>query len=209
MNTLSSLLNWIGNTIGANPNTLSTASKTIVGAINEVKATTVPNSSLTETGEAGKVPKVTADNKLIANKLEVNSAKIGGNDVNDYVIGQGQKQVTSEGTGYWRWREWKSGKVEMWYAGTITLNTTASATSGVYRYVRRITFPNSYALSKCACVVDGTYNGGWLSCGGTFNSSSQHIEPYTVIEIMAYRIGSLPEANQPNVNIYVCGEKSA
>lgn len=36
MNTLSSLLNWIGTTIGANPNTLSTTSKTIVGAINEV-----------------------------------------------------------------------------------------------------------------------------------------------------------------------------
>lgn len=38
MNTLSSLLNWIGTTIGANPNTLSTTSKTIVGAINEVDA---------------------------------------------------------------------------------------------------------------------------------------------------------------------------
>ncbi len=36
MNTLSSLLNWIGNTIGANPNTLATTSKKIVGAINEV-----------------------------------------------------------------------------------------------------------------------------------------------------------------------------
>ena len=36
MNTLSSLLNWIGNTIGANPNTLTTTSKKIVGAINEV-----------------------------------------------------------------------------------------------------------------------------------------------------------------------------
>ena len=38
MNTLSSLLNWIGTTIGANPNTLSTTSKTIIGAINEVDA---------------------------------------------------------------------------------------------------------------------------------------------------------------------------
>ncbi len=36
MNTLSSLLNWIGNTIGANPSTLTTTSKTLVGAINEV-----------------------------------------------------------------------------------------------------------------------------------------------------------------------------
>ena len=38
MNTLSSLLNWIGETIGSNPNTLTTSSKTIVGSINEVAA---------------------------------------------------------------------------------------------------------------------------------------------------------------------------
>lgn len=204
MNTLSSLLNWIGETIGANPTTLATASKTIVGSINEVKANTVPTSSLTETGEANKVPKITSESLLKAQKLSIDNS-----EVKDFVITQGQKQVTAEGAGYWRWREWKSGKVEMWYAGSITLNNTASATGGVYRYVRRITFPNDYALNKCACIVDGTYSGGWLNCGGTFNSSSQHIEPYTVIEIMAYRIGSLPEANQPNVNIYVCGEKSA
>lgn len=54
MNTLSSLLNWIGNTIGANPNTLTTASKKIIGAINEVdsKVDTVDNkvdASLTRT----------------------------------------------------------------------------------------------------------------------------------------------------------------
>ena len=39
MNTLSSLLKWIGNTIGANPNTLTTSAKTLVGAINEVRST--------------------------------------------------------------------------------------------------------------------------------------------------------------------------
>lgn len=38
MNTLSSLLAFLGNTLGANPNTLTTTSKTIVGAINEVDA---------------------------------------------------------------------------------------------------------------------------------------------------------------------------
>lgn len=37
MNTLSSLLNWLGNTIGANPSTLATTSKTLVGAINEIE----------------------------------------------------------------------------------------------------------------------------------------------------------------------------
>lgn len=37
MNKLSSLLNWLGNTIGANPSTLATTSKTLVGAINEIE----------------------------------------------------------------------------------------------------------------------------------------------------------------------------
>lgn len=35
MNTLSSLLNFLGETLGANPSTLKTSSKTLVGAINE------------------------------------------------------------------------------------------------------------------------------------------------------------------------------
>ena len=38
MNTISSLLKWIGNLVGANPSTLTTTSKTLVGAINEVDA---------------------------------------------------------------------------------------------------------------------------------------------------------------------------
>ena len=35
MNTLSSLLNWIGETIGADPSTLPTTSKTLVGSLAE------------------------------------------------------------------------------------------------------------------------------------------------------------------------------
>lgn len=38
MNIVSSILKWIGNTIGANPNTLTTTAKTLVGAINELKS---------------------------------------------------------------------------------------------------------------------------------------------------------------------------
>jgi hypothetical protein len=37
MNIISSLLKWIGDTIGANPSTLATTSKTLVGAINELE----------------------------------------------------------------------------------------------------------------------------------------------------------------------------
>lgn len=36
MNKFSSILQWIGNTIGANPNTLTTESKTLIGSINEL-----------------------------------------------------------------------------------------------------------------------------------------------------------------------------
>lgn len=36
MNKFSSILQWIGNTIGANPSTLSTESKTLIGSINEL-----------------------------------------------------------------------------------------------------------------------------------------------------------------------------
>ena len=36
MNTLSSLFKWIGNTIGADPSTMATTSKTVVGAINDL-----------------------------------------------------------------------------------------------------------------------------------------------------------------------------
>lgn len=42
MNTLSSLLQWIGSTIGANPNTLKTTNKTLVGAINEMTTMLYP-----------------------------------------------------------------------------------------------------------------------------------------------------------------------
>lgn len=42
MNTLSSLLQWLGNTIGANPNTLKTSNKTLVGAINEMTTMLYP-----------------------------------------------------------------------------------------------------------------------------------------------------------------------
>ena len=50
MNTLSSLLNWIGETIGADPSTLPTTSKTLVGALSEEHSrihisTTTPTSA--------------------------------------------------------------------------------------------------------------------------------------------------------------------
>lgn len=46
MNTLSSLLNWLGNLIGASPSTLVTNDKTVVGAINETYTTAVKRAVL-------------------------------------------------------------------------------------------------------------------------------------------------------------------
>ncbi len=128
---------------------------------------------------------------------------------NDFVVAQSSQAVTDIGTGTWRWREWHSGKVEIWYNGSVTLNTVGSQAGGVYRYARRITFPNNYSLYKCFCTVDGTSQGGWLNCGGLFNASEVHAEPYTKIEVMAYRISSRPDQNQDNTSIYICGEKAS
>ena len=127
----------------------------------------------------------------------------------DYIISESQSAETTIGSGYWRWREWNSGKVEIWYSGSITLNTTAANAGGLYRYLRRVTFPNSYALYKCTGIVNGASSGGWLANGGLFNSSDVHSEPYTKIEVMAYRISSQPVQDQGTVNIYICGEKTS
>lgn len=129
-------------------------------------------------------------------------------DMSDWVITQGSS-ATSYGDGYWRWREWYSGKVEIWYHGTFTLTTADSQTSGVYRESRWFNFPNNYSLYKCACLVNGMDAGSWFGCGGLQNSSSQVAEPYRKFQVMVYRISGQPPAATNNVNVYICGEKNA
>ena len=149
--------------------------------------------------------------QISADSVSSLSIIINGSTMVDFVVAQGQQSVTDFGTGYWRWREWKSGKVEIWYYGSVKLDTTGGSgqVSGLYRYLRRITFPNNYSLYKCFCTVDGTSAGGWLNCGGLFNASDVHQEPYTKFEAMAYRISSRPDQEQTNVNVYICGEKTS
>jgi hypothetical protein len=127
-------------------------------------------------------------------------------DVADYVVSQ-SSSTTSYGNGYWRWREWNSGKVEIWYHGTMTLNSTTSTSNGVHRREKWFNFPNSYSLNRCTVIVDGMTTGCWCGCGGVQNSSSQNAEPYRKFEIMAYGINSAPSLEQ-NVNVYICGEKA-
>lgn len=152
----------------------------------------------------------------VIDAISQNSIQIGNSFVVDFVVEEGQEEVTSSGsspsngfgTGYWRWREWNSGKVEIWYNGTVTLNTK-STTSNLYRNVRRITFPNNYALYKCSCIIDGTAGGAWANCGGLFDSTQVHNEPYTIAEVMVYQINTYPADNQTNINLYACGEKTS
>ena len=56
MNTISSLFAWIGNVIGANPNTMTTSSKTVVGAVNEIAGTVSDignRAHIVDSGESG------------------------------------------------------------------------------------------------------------------------------------------------------------
>lgn len=131
---------------------------------------------------------------------------VGGTQMLDFVTVQGQS-TTSYGDGYWRWREWKSGKVEIWYAGSLTLNSTTSTTSGVTRREKWFNFPNSYSLNKCTAIVNGMNAGAWCGCGGLQNSSSVASDPRRKFEVMAYNISGAPAESQ-NVNIYICGEKA-
>ena len=124
----------------------------------------------------------------------------------DYVIAQSSSS-TSYGDGYWRWREWNSGKVEIWYHGSMTLNSDTSSSNGVYRREKWFNFPNSYSLNRCSVIVDGMNGGGWCGCGGVQNSSSVAAEPYRKFEVMAYRINQAPDESQM-INVYICGEKA-
>ena len=152
--------------------------------------------------------------------INVTGVSINNSEMIDFVVEEGEQAVTSNGSspynfgdGYWRWREWNSGKVEIWYYGSVLLDTTGGSgqVAGLYRYLRRITFPNNYALYKCIGIVNGTTGGNWLNCGGLFkvkNGTDVHEEPFTKIEVMAYCISVRPSQNQENTSIYICGEKN-
>lgn len=127
----------------------------------------------------------------------------GGETAADYVSDEGQ-QTTS--TGVWTWREWISGKVEIWYNGTLTLSNTGTAASGVNRRSEWVTLPNNYAFTSLTAIVHGFYSGEWYGCSGKRNANDGTTAPFTKIEVMAYRISTTPVSNAPNVNIYVCGQ---
>lgn len=178
MNTLSSLLNWIGQTIGANPNTLTTASKTIVGAINEVKANALTNASTTETGEAGKLAKITSEQSLKVKKIEIDS-----NEVKDSVIAQGV-------SGDWMYRKWSSGFLEQW--GKITVNANSGAGTA--------TFPQ--AFKDTAFMVFAT--GGYKSGQPAYAESVQIASASTANVYIRNAAGTTPSI-QTTVDIYAAG----
>lgn len=132
--------------------------------------------------------------------------KVNGTSIADFIITQGSS-ATTYGDGYWRWREWASGKVEIWYAGSLTLNSTTSTSNGVIRREKWFNFPNSYSLNRCTVIVNGMNAGAWCGCGGVQNSSSATSDPRRKFEIMAYGISTAPAESQV-VNVYICGEKA-
>ena len=199
----------------------------------------VATSNITESGEAGKIPKIKSDGVLELRKyvdlhdtsssydndvritctsgsangqgtinIGCGALKINSNTVEDFVISQGSSSP-SWGDGKWRWREWNSGKVEIWYGkGSATL-AAVSTSGGVNRASLKVTFPNSYSLYNCTCIITGMSGGGWLGCGGLFNSNDVNTEPYTQCQILGYKISGAPSTSQANVNIYICGQKTA
>ena len=153
----------------------------------------------------------TVNSKALSSNITLSASDVGAlpiSAVSDYVIAQSQS-TTSYGDGYWRWREWNSGKVEIWYHGSLTLTTSESDSNGVKRYSRWFNFPNSYSLYRCTVIVNGMQEGAWYGCGGTRNSSSTvGAEPTRSFQIMGYRIYAQPPTTPTNLNIYICGQKT-
>ena len=141
-------------------------------------------------------------------KYCVDGTILGTSTVKDYVIAQSQS-TTAYGDGYWRWREWNSGKVEIWYHGSLTLDTSENDSNGVKRHSRWFNLPNSYSLYRCTCIVTGMDTGGWYGCGGVRDSSeTTNAEPTRAFQVMGYRITQQPVTTPSNLNIYICGQKT-
>lgn len=128
----------------------------------------------------------------------------------DYVLSQGSSATSSaDGAGEWQWQEWNSGKVEIWYSGSLKLKTTPSDTNGVKRREQWVAFPNSYTLTKCSINITGMQNGCWCGCGGIHkanDSVAAFNENVRKFSIMAYGITSAPAESQ-TVHIYIRGTK--
>lgn len=128
----------------------------------------------------------------------------------DYVLSQGSSSTSSDdGAGEWQWQEWNSGKVEIWYSGSLKLKTTPSDTNGVKRREQWVAFPNSYTLTKCSINITGMQNGCWCGCGGIHkanDSVAAFNENVRKFSIMAYGITSAPAESQ-TVHIYIRGTK--
>lgn len=168
MNTLSSLLNFIGGVIGANPNTLATTSKTLVGAINEVR-TTASNAASDVSTMQGAVT-----------TLQGNVTTLQGHD---YITEQG----TASG---WTYRKWNSGTMEMWGCFSIS-GKIDSADAGGYATENTCTpanFPTAFISTPivtcsiysgsitlmpiCSSAPTTSAVGAWRGWRGNSNNSS-------------------------------------
>lgn len=129
-------------------------------------------------------------------------------DVSDYVITQGSSTESTDGTGIWRWREWNSGKVEIWYSGSMTL-ASLDQSGTFYRSMLWKDLPNNYALYRCTILISDFTSGGFSGCGGKRDSSdggTQISGATSKFQIMSYRLTSAVTTIYPN--IYICGQKT-
>ena len=170
------------------------------------------NGTALSASNVGAVPTSrTVNGKALSSNISLTASDVGAlatSSVNDYVIAQ-SSSATSYGDGYWRWREWNSGKVEIWYHGTLTLETITNPIAGVNRSHKWFNLPNSYSLYKCTTIATGMTNGNWVGIGGVRNSSGTvNSEPTRAIEVMAYSVSGAA-VTTPMVNLYICGQKTS
>lgn len=130
------------------------------------------------------------------------------NNKPDYIITQGSSEESTDGTGIWRWREWNSGKVEIWYSGSMTL-ASLDQSGTFYRSMLWKDLPNNYALYRCTIIISDFTSAGFSGCGGKQNSSDGNTQisgATSKFQIMSYKITAAVTTIYPN--IYICGQKT-
>lgn len=130
------------------------------------------------------------------------------NNKPDYIITQGSSKESTDGTGIWRWREWNSGKVEIWYSGSMTL-ASLDQSGTFYRSMLWKDLPNNYALYRCTIIISDFTSSGFSGCGGKRNSSDGNTQisgATSKFQIMSYKLTAAVTTIYPN--IYICGQKT-
>ena len=164
MNTLSSLLNWIGETIGSNPNTLVTTSKKIVGAINEAVGASPSTLVTTAKNLVGAINEAVGANP---NTLTTTSKNLVGatnelkafNDIKKITVTAASTTTGTLGTVVCR----RSGNV-VWVSVQVTSTGSVASGGTVFSGTLSSNLPRPYFY-----VISGGYYGEHAISGGLSN----------------------------------------